>query len=308
MSGHLSRPVNHNAFDDVVDQMGVSDAQLAQLQNGLEAVDGLRSRGTGHGLVRVQSFGSSVSNPFTATLGSSLSRSTTPDPQLIRRSPSPCLPPVRGRVPVSDKKTISSSNAFSGVSSSMTDPSDVAAALSCLSLSNSTLVDEERRVQSHMHQDFPDRSNSLFDLPNGHAQNLKQQLVDKSEADSLTIPGIPVLAYSDLSKSDGAVRELNASKMCSDGQVNIPKRSSSFSNLFPRAPATGSTTLERSSVHHQNTDIPNVDFSTYNASGYSINQRQPSVINRQFDTGDFTVFSNVSAAYVVTASHWDNYH
>lgn len=290
VSGHLSRPANPNGFDDVVDQMGVSDAQLAQFQNGLEAVDGLRSGATGQGLVRVRSFGSSVSNPFATALGSSLSRSTTPDPQLIRRSPSPCLPPVGGRVPVSDKKTIGSSNAFNVVSSCMTDPADVAAALSGLSLTNSTLVDEESRLQPHMQLDFHDQSNFLFDLPNGHAQNLQQQLVDRSEADSLTIPGMPVLPYSDLSKSNGVVAEFSASKMCCDGQVNIPKRSSSFSNLLPRAPATGPATLERSSIHYQNTDIPNMDFSSYNGSGYSINQRQPSVINRQFDAGDFTVF------------------
>ncbi|XP_077226162.1 pumilio homolog 1-like [Tasmannia lanceolata] len=284
ISGHLSRPLSRNAFDDVADPMGVSDAQLAQLHNDLEAVDILSSGETVPGLVRLQSHGSSISHSFASTLGPSLSRSTTPDGQLVGRPQGPCLPPVGGRVSVPDKKSIVGSNAFNDISSSMADCTEISATLSGLSISKNRLLDEESHLQSQLQQEFSDKPNYLFDMPNGHSQSLHQQLIDKSEAQPLASP-TPLLPYTKFSTNNGIITDLNFLKITSDGQGNLPKRSSSSANLYLKVPATGSASLEGSSVHYQNIDVPNLDITGHDLSGYAVNQRLPSMMDGHLDAG-----------------------
>ncbi|OVA18029.1 Pumilio RNA-binding repeat [Macleaya cordata] len=198
VSGHLSRPVSRNTFDDVVDPMGLSDSQLTQLHNGMESMDGLHSRSTTPGLIRVHSSGSSISHSFASAVGSSISRSTTPEAQLGARSSGPGLPPVGGRVSTAEKKNVFGSNAFNGFSSSIDDHAAIAASLSGLSLSKNRLVGEDNHVQSQLEQEFDGHSNFLIDMPNAHSQSLQQHLIKKSEAKTLTIPTI----YKELSKNN----------------------------------------------------------------------------------------------------------
>ncbi|XP_042512338.1 pumilio homolog 4-like isoform X2 [Macadamia integrifolia] len=278
-SGNLSRPVSQSAFDDVVEPMGISDPQLTQLRNGVESVDGLHSGTTAPGLVRVQSFGSSVSQSFASAVGSSLSRNATPEPQLVGRPPAPGLPPMGGRVSSAEKK-VAGSNAFSSISSSMADTADIAATLSGLSMSKNILFDEDSHVQSQLKQDFNNQTNFPCDMPNGHSQSLQHPIVDKPEAVTLTMPAI----YKDLAKKNATLTDLNVS-MNLDGQVNFPKRASSSAGPYAKVPSSGSASLEGSNVHYQNTDLPSTDFVGYMPRGHSINQRLNLAMNDHLDAG-----------------------
>ncbi|XP_010241847.1 PREDICTED: pumilio homolog 4-like [Nelumbo nucifera] len=270
VSGNISRPVSCNAIDDAVEPRGISDPQLAQLCNGVDSVDSLHSGATSPGLARVQSFGSSLSQSFASALGSSLPRSTTPESKLVMRSPGPRLPPVGG------KKNAVSSNASNSLSSGTGDHTDIAATFSGLSLSKSRLLDEDSNVQSQLQQEFDNKTSFQYDMPNGHKQSLQQQLIDKSETEILTLPNM----YKDLAKTDH-----NISKVSFDGHANLPKRTSSSANLFTKVPSSASASLEGSSVHYQNKDLPNVDFGGYIQRGYSVNQRLNLVMNNHLDTG-----------------------
>ncbi|XP_043700603.1 pumilio homolog 4-like isoform X2 [Telopea speciosissima] len=280
VSGNLSRPVSRSAFDDVVEPMGISDPQLMQLRNGVESMEGLHSGTTAPGLVRVQSFGSSVSQSFASAVGSSLSRNATPEPQLVGRPPAPGFPPMGGRVSSAEKK-VTGSNAFHNISSSMVDTADIAATLSGLSMSKNRLYDEDSHAQSQLKQEFNNQSNFPCDMPNGHSQGLQHPHVDKPEAETLTIPTI----YKDLAKKNATLTDLNVSKMNLDGQMNFPKRASSSAGLYTKVPSLGSAGFEGPNVHYQNTDLPRTDFVGYMTHGHSINQRLNSALNDHLDTG-----------------------
>ncbi|KAI7730864.1 hypothetical protein M8C21_013478 [Ambrosia artemisiifolia] len=92
--GQPSRPASRNAFDDNVD---LSDSHFGHLQ----------------GM-------SSGSHTYASMLGSSLSRNTTPDPQLVARTPSPLV------------------------------PSDLVSGFSNLNLSTNGMVDEETQLQARV--------------------------------------------------------------------------------------------------------------------------------------------------------------
>ncbi|KAA8534411.1 hypothetical protein F0562_031928 [Nyssa sinensis] len=111
LSGHPSRSASCNAFGDVVDKTGIHNSYSARLCNGVESTEVVHPRSTSAGMSRVQSLGSVVSHSFASAVGSSLSRSRTPEPQLVGRSPSPGLPPVSSRVCSIEKKNIVGSNA-----------------------------------------------------------------------------------------------------------------------------------------------------------------------------------------------------
>ncbi|XP_043706081.1 pumilio homolog 4-like isoform X2 [Telopea speciosissima] len=280
-SGNISRPVSRSAFDDVAEPMGISDPQLALFRNGMESLEGLHSGTSSPGLVRVQSFGSSVSQSLASPMGSSLSRNATPEPQLVGRSPAPGLPPMGSRVFVSEKK-VAASNVFNGINSSMGDTADISATFSGLSLSKNRLVDEVSHVQSQLELEFNNQS-FPFDMPNGHTHSLQNQLIDKTEAETLTIP---TTIYKEWAKKNATVTDLNFPNTNLDGQVNFPKRESSAASLYSKVPfAGGSAGLEGSSVHYQNTDLPSTDFAGYVPRMHSINQRLNFVMNDHLDSG-----------------------
>ncbi|GJN22566.1 hypothetical protein PR202_gb10145 [Eleusine coracana subsp. coracana] len=155
-AGHLSRSNSRNAIE-VPSPIRSSDSFRGQLQNRSESMNGLRSGSTSPSLVRVQSLGSSMSHNFASAVGSSISRSTTPDPQLIRRTPSPCLPPVGVRMGNSDKRVDASAVASLGH-----DGTDIAATLSNLTLSGNKMSNMETDAQNHVYQNFDGEYGSLL--------------------------------------------------------------------------------------------------------------------------------------------------
>ncbi|XP_050209282.1 pumilio homolog 1-like [Mercurialis annua] len=172
-SRHPSRPASRNAFDDDVDN---SDAQFAQLHN-LTTADALRAAANKHGVSVVTNVGATASHSYASALGASLSRSTTPDPQLAARAPSPRIPPIGGGRPNStDKRDVSSSHSFKGVSSSLNESAELAAALSGLNLST---LDEENHPHSHSQHSADDHHN-LFHLQDDQNHIKQQPFLNKS--------------------------------------------------------------------------------------------------------------------------------
>ncbi|XP_057476979.1 pumilio homolog 4-like isoform X2 [Actinidia eriantha] len=256
--GHLSRPLSQNSFGDVVDRTSIYSSHSAELCNGVESE-------TKPSLPRVQSLGS-ISHSLASAVAPPLLRSRTPEPQLIRRSPSPGLPPVGNRVSPVEKKNIIGCNAHNGLSSSMTNFSHIASSLSSLSLSKNQLSHEDSIVQSQL-QMLLDKPNQLLEMSNGHAQSQSQPFIDKSKAEKLTIP----TSYVALTRKNGIVTEQNVAKLGLNGQMNFPQTSSA--NLFSQMSPSGFTSLERSNMYYQTDKYSGMDSSRHMPSGCSISKK-----------------------------------
>ncbi|AQK79432.1 pumilio homolog 1 [Zea mays] len=113
------------------------------------------------------------SNTFASLLGSSLSRSASPDPELVRRAPSPSLPPIGVKVGNTDKMNGGSSS-FRRSSSAIGGSDDLVAALSGMNLS-SRAMSGQTMDQSQLYQDVDNVQKFLFDRqgdqPNGNQQH-----------------------------------------------------------------------------------------------------------------------------------------
>ncbi|XP_020527207.1 pumilio homolog 1 isoform X1 [Amborella trichopoda] len=276
-SGRLYRPVSHGALDDEVDLAHATGHRILQMHNGADNLDNLQPA-----LSRVKSVGSS-GNSFASALCNSLSPSTTPDPQVVARSPSPCLPPAGGRHSAIEKKAIVGSNAISGISSSVTDIVDIATSLSGLNLSKNRLLDEKSRL--HPQQGMIDHEKFLFRVQNGH-QSQQHQLVNNSENGPLHPPSISQSpAYAKLIDSNGNINDHSISKMGSDGLADWAKGTSSVS-LYPKAPSSSSASnFDGSSTLYQNSNSQNAGLQNFNLNGYSMNQMSLSSTNSHFCTG-----------------------
>ncbi|RVW61837.1 Pumilio-like 4 [Vitis vinifera] len=272
LSSPFPRPASHNAFGDVVDGTAISDCYPAELCNGVESIKSLHSRASAPGNVRLQSPGATVSHSFPSAVGSSLSRSTTPEPQLIARLPVSRLPPVSNRVYPVEKKNIVDMNVQNGRSSSMTELSNITATLSGLSMSRNRCVDENSHLQSQLHAEFDDQSDFLLNMPNGNNQSVQQQLTDKSKA----AKPFTSTNYLDLARKNRFVTNL-------DGQINFPKRTFSSASLYSKVNFSGLSSLEGPS--YQNANIPSINITGHVPSGYHVNQKLNTVIHNHNDSG-----------------------
>nr|DAD28248.1 TPA_asm: hypothetical protein HUJ06_029716 [Nelumbo nucifera] len=296
VSGLPSRPASRNAFDDGVESLGSAEAQLAHLHHELASVDALRSGPNVQGITGAQNVGASVSHTFASALGASLSRSTTPDPQLVARAPSPCLPPVGGgRVGATDKRNVNGSNTYNSVvSSSMSESADLVAALSGMSLSTNGRVNEEKNMRSQIQQEIDDHQNFLFNLQGGQNHIKQHPYIKRSDSGHLHMPSGAQSAkgtYSNLGKSNGTGMELNTSSLI-DGQVELQKPAVSSANSYLKGPSTPTLPGGGGSPHYQN--------------GYSINPALPSLMANQLGTGNLPpLFENVAAASAMAASGLD---
>ncbi|XP_059628330.1 pumilio homolog 4 [Cornus florida] len=270
LSGHLSRPTSRNAFGDMVDTTGMSNPHPAEYCNGVESRDALHSGATANGMSRVQSLGSVVYNSYASSVGQSLSRSRTPEPQLVGRSPSPGLPPVGSRICPIEKKNIAGSNSFNGISSSMTEVADMAASLSGLNLSKNRRGNEN--VQSQLPMEFDKQPNHLFDISNGHKHSLQHQLIGNPIAEKQANSSTHV----DFPRKNGLVSL--------DGQTNFPKRTTSSTNPYSKTNSSGFAGLEGSNVHYQTNKIPSMDFSGHVPGEYSVSQKLKAAMNNHLDT------------------------
>ncbi|XP_042512573.1 pumilio homolog 2-like [Macadamia integrifolia] len=305
LSSHPSRPASRNAFDDNGEPLGSAESQLAPLHLELAAVDALRSGANIQGMSGVHNIGPSTSHSFASALSASLSRSTTPDPQLVGRAPSPCLPPVGGgRVSDKDKRNIIGSNSFNGVSSSMSESTDLVAALSGMNLSTNGVVDEENHAQPHVQHGMDDHHSFVFNLQGGQNSVKQNPYLKRSESGHLNLPSIPQPAkgsYPNLGKSDGTGMVPNNSPVIVDAQAELHKPTVSSGNLYMKGPSTQTlNSAGGSPSHYQNVDGANSAFANYGLGGYSM-------ITGQLGSGNLPpLFENVAAGSAMAAPGMDS--
>lgn len=274
-AGHLSRSNSRNGLESP-NPIRSSDAPKPQLQNRSESMNGLRSGSTSPSLVRVQSLGSSMSHTFASAVGSSISRSTTPDPQLIRRTPSPCLPPVGVRMGSSEKKVEATA-----VASLNHDGGDIAATLSNLSLSGNKMSNLESEVQNHVYQNFGDQTDLMFNVPKEHRQFSQQNLTLNTDEDSLNAP-----EYAVFPNGGSSFSNLHVSKLASHSNSKFPLQSP-----HGNANKKGSLMSSAGSISHYknlNGDSPGIDLSgrhmKTHAGGFT-----SSMLNSQLNPGTFPI-------------------
>uniref|UniRef100_A0A5B6ZNN8 PUM-HD domain-containing protein n=1 Tax=Davidia involucrata TaxID=16924 RepID=A0A5B6ZNN8_DAVIN len=293
VSRHPSRPASRNAFDDSIDS---SESHFAHLHRELASMDALHSGANIQGMPSVQNIGSSASHTYASALGGSLSRSTTPDPQLAVRAPSPRILPIGGgRAGSMDKRSVNGPNSFNGASPGMGEPTDLVAALSGMTLSTNDMVDEENHSRSRVQHEIDDHQN-LFHLQGNQKQH---PYLNKSESGHFHLHSSSQSAkgsYPNMGKSSVVGMDLNNSSLIANGQVELHKPAVSSANSYLKGPSTPILNSRGSSPpNYQNLDSPNSSFSNYGLSGYAINSASPSMMGNH--NGNFPpLFENVAAA------------
>ncbi|XP_038891883.1 pumilio homolog 4 isoform X2 [Benincasa hispida] len=271
LSGQLSRPASHNNFGDV-DNMGMTDIKPPGLCNGVDPIEDLHNSGP-PGFVGVQSHNKAVSHSFLNPNCSTLSRSTTPEPQLVGRSSSSGLPPVGSRVFPVEKKNITVSKVQNGYSAGFTELPDI----SGLHLSSTRPKDGVNGVQSRLQLDLGEQSDFMINLSNGIHTRTLPELSDKK----LSKPSDNI----DLARKSGIVMNPRASTMSSHDHVNFPKRTSSFTSLYSKPNSSGFVSSDGPTRHLQNANLQSVDLAGYTSGDFSINMNHNSAMN-SYGTSD----------------------
>ncbi|KMT05204.1 hypothetical protein BVRB_7g173490 [Beta vulgaris subsp. vulgaris] len=278
-SRHPSRPASRNAFDENVETLGSAEAELALLRREGSNVQGSSAS---------QNLTSPASYSYAAALGSSLSRSTTPDPQHIARAPSPCPTPIgEGRAGAS-KKSAAGPNSFNGMSSGMSDPSDLVAAFSGMNLKTNGNLDNGIHLPSQIEQDGSDSQNYMFNMPSGH-EHVKQHssYMNKSDSSHLHMP----------SATHPAARGNMGGSDLRSPQAERPKPG--FSSGVPYSKGSSPSYLNGGglSPHYTHMDGNSSSYANYGLSGFSLNSPVPSMMGNQL--GNFNLpplLENVAAA------------
>ncbi|KAL3521123.1 hypothetical protein ACH5RR_019272 [Cinchona calisaya] len=253
VSGHPSRPTSR-AFDNTTES---SETQFAHLQQELTSVDPLISGANVQGMTALQNVGSSASQSYASALGASLSRSTTPDPHLVAKAPSPRIPPVGGgRVSSLDKRSMNSLKSSDDVLSDMDVPADLAAALSGMSLSANNMVDEGKHPASQIHHE------NLYHLQNDQNPVKHRPLLTKPDSMQFRKSAVPSV--------ESYLKGPSTLTLNSGG--NSPSQ-------------------------YTNIDSPNSSFTNYRLGGGVVNPGSPSMLGNQLGGGNFSpLLENIAAA------------
>jgi len=152
LSSTMSRPASHNAFGDIMGSTGIVDR---------ESFEGLRSSASTPGLVGLQNHGVNLSHSFAPSVGTSLSRVKTPEPQVIGR-------PVGSAASQMGGKVFSVENSGMGVgsqhghSSNMTDLTDVVSSLAGLNLSGARHAEQDSLLKSKLQMEVDNHADVLL--------------------------------------------------------------------------------------------------------------------------------------------------
>lgn len=211
---------------------------------------------------------SSQSQTFASVVGSSLSRSSTPDPQLAARAPSPGLPPVGVRIGTTDKKVNSGQTSFSS-SSKMLESDDILAALSSMNISTIGTTDQvQGEMNNHQVLNNLNNLNNLnlnlhLDLASSQVHAKPHSFLQKNESDYLGVP--PVHAKPAKSNS---FRDSNRST------TSLADLRKSYHNS---PPASSNASPGGSPSQYQSLDGLNTAFLGYGlGGGYSLSPSVPS--------------------------------
>ncbi|XP_022755809.1 pumilio homolog 2-like isoform X2 [Durio zibethinus] len=295
-----SRPASCNAFVENFENVSSAESELAHLRLELTSADTLRSSVSAQGSSAVHTIGLPSSYTYAAAVGASLSRSTTPDPQLIARAPSPRLPPIGGgRVGNSEKRSINSPSTLGGVTSGVNESADLVAALSGINLSSNGVIDEDNRLPSQIEQDVENHQTYLFGLKDGQNHIKQQAYLKKSESGHLHMPS---------AKGNGGRSDLKNPSFLSDRQAELQKSAVPLNNSYLiGSPASTLNSGGSLPAHYQYGDSANSSFPNYGLSGYSLNPALASMMATQLGTGNLPPsFENVAAVSAMAALGMDS--
>ncbi|KAJ4719986.1 putative Pumilio [Melia azedarach] len=304
VSRHPSRPPSCNAFEDSVES---SETQFSHLHHDLASIDALCSGANKQGMSSAQNIGASASHTYASALGASLSRSSTPDPQLIARAPSPRIPPVGGgRASSMDKRSASGPNPLNGISGSLNDSADLVAALSGLNLSTDGMADQENQSR-YQNQHEIDDHHSLFNL-HGDPSHMKQHsYLNKSESGHLFMHSASHSSkgsYSNTGKSSGMGIDMSNTSFIADGH----KSALSSSNSYLKGPSAPTLNGGGSSPsHHQVIGTMNSAFSNFSLNGFAMGPSSPPMMGSQLGTGTLPpLYENAAAASAMGGNGLDS--
>ncbi|XP_031251231.1 pumilio homolog 1-like isoform X2 [Pistacia vera] len=303
VSRHPSRPASRNAFEDGVE---TSETQFAHLHHDLATIDALRSGANKQGLPAVQNVGASASHSYASALGASLSRSTTPDPQLVARAPSPRIPPVGEGRGSMDKRNVGVQNSLNGVSSSLNESVELAAVLSGLNLSTDDMVDQENHSRSQNQHEIDDR-HSLFNLQSDANHMTQNSYLNKSEPGHFQLHSASHStkgSYSNMGKSSGLGIGMNNNSFMAD--VHKPALSSANSYLkgpsIPTLNGGGSSPSQPQMVGNMNSA-----FSNFSLNGFAMNPSSPPMMGSPMGSGALPpLFESAAAASAMGANGLDS--
>ncbi|XP_057441922.1 pumilio homolog 1-like isoform X3 [Lotus japonicus] len=269
-----------NVFDDIP---GKSESHYAYLQQELDA---LQSGGNKRGISGAQNLFGSASQSYASALGASLSRSSTPDTQLLPRAASPCLPPIGdGRSGSVDKRSSNGQNSFNGISSNLNEPSDLVSALAGMNLSQNDVIDDEKHPQSPRHNE------------SDYTHDVKQHAY-LNRSDSLPFQrSAATQPYLKASRSSGFGLDLNNSSLYANELLESHRVGGVSVNSHLKGPSTPNfTSRGNSAAHYPNLDDLSIPYANYGMAGYANNPSSPSMMAGQLGNGNLPHFYEHAAA------------
>jgi pumilio RNA-binding family len=258
----------------------------------MESLEGLHSGAATTSFTGNQSRIDTLSHSLVSAVGSSLSRSTTPEQQLGGMSAISNLRHVGSRVGPIEEKNVAGMSFQNDHSSGITELGEIGNSLSGLSLLHTRLTDQESHVRHQLQMDLENEPDFPFNVPSSGDQTLQQQLREKSNVVNLSFS----TSYTDMPTNNGIIPNRNTSKITSNGEVSISRRNSS-TNLHSKMNSSGLGCLERSHVHIQNANVPIVDFTGRVPDDYST-QKLNSVIKNHLDKGYLCFFRSFHGIYM----------
>ncbi|EMS59607.1 Pumilio-like protein 2 [Triticum urartu] len=297
-SEHSSRAASRNSFLDNQESVDPSENQYS-LHN--DTMDAQRSVGNAQSVGGLSSINASASQTFASVLGSSASRSATPDSHYIPRVPSPGLPPVGARINSNEKRLNCSSSSFNTISSKALEPDDILTALSSMNLSKGgTLNDNSNISQSKFQREISDYHN--FALGPQAAQVSSRQYSAMLEADA-EYAGVPSnSSFADIKNSVPNPADFRGSTNTRfDGHGEI-KRSTLSARSYQKSPPSSNASPGGSPAQHQNLDGTNSAFLNYGLSGYPLNPGFNSMMMNNMGSGSMPPLFESGAAASAIAS------
>lgn len=144
---------------------------------------------------------------YATALGDSLSRSKTPDPQVIARAPSPCL----------EKRQFTASNSFNVISGSTDESAGVESALSALKLSKNSGNGDDSQLRPQIEQAVQSHQAYLYGL-HGESAYVKKTEAGNLHASTYTVK----VLYTDGGRSNGRRPDAKRPTFMVNRQVEHP--------------------------------------------------------------------------------------
>ncbi|KAG7030709.1 Pumilio-like 2, partial [Cucurbita argyrosperma subsp. argyrosperma] len=263
ISRHPSRPTSRNAFDDTLE---ASESQFGYLHQDMATMGGNKQ-----GMSAVQGVGASHPHTYASAVGASLSRTATPDPQLVARAPSPRIPPVGGgRVSSTvDKRNACGPNSFNGVSLKASESPDLVSSFSGMNLSSNGILGDESHLQSDIQQEIDDHRN-FFNLQS-EQNDMKMYLSHKNSESGKFHMHSP-------SQSTRGSHQNNSLVLGVD-HAEFNKQAVSSPTSYMKGPYKQTLDNARGSPsHNQNIDNANSSFLNYGFGGYTTHPPVSSIV------------------------------